>query len=158
MQKLLILFQIHIYITFCFRLINIFYFHCISPYLLFFLNLINSSFIYFIYYVFVHNYAVSSNPAHGVSVKVMVLNTTFNNISAISWWSVLLVEETGGPWENHDLPQVTNIIYHIMFWWVHLTMSGIWTHSIIMDKNINISLVPSWQRSYDIRIYIYPCN
>ena len=31
----------------------------------------------------------------------MVFNTTFNNISAISWWSVLLVEETGGPRENH---------------------------------------------------------
>jgi len=28
----------------------------------------------------------------------MVFNTTFNNISVISWWSVLLVEETG---ENH---------------------------------------------------------
>jgi len=25
----------------------------------------------------------------------------FNNISAISWRSVLLVEETGGPRENH---------------------------------------------------------
>jgi len=25
----------------------------------------------------------------------MVLNATFNNISVISWWSVLLVEETG---------------------------------------------------------------
>jgi hypothetical protein len=27
----------------------------------------------------------------------MVFNATFNNISVISWWSVLLVEETGGP-------------------------------------------------------------
>jgi hypothetical protein len=27
----------------------------------------------------------------------MVFNATFNNISAISWRSVLLVEETGGP-------------------------------------------------------------
>jgi hypothetical protein len=27
----------------------------------------------------------------------MVFNTTFNNISVISWRSVLLVEETGGP-------------------------------------------------------------
>jgi hypothetical protein len=26
---------------------------------------------------------------------VMVFNTTFNNISVISWWQVLLVEETG---------------------------------------------------------------
>ena len=31
----------------------------------------------------------------------MVLNTTFNNISVISWQSVLLVEETGIPGENH---------------------------------------------------------
>jgi hypothetical protein len=31
----------------------------------------------------------------------MVFNATFNNISVISNWSVLLVEETGGPGENH---------------------------------------------------------
>jgi hypothetical protein len=31
----------------------------------------------------------------------MVINTTSNNISAISWWSILLVEETGVPGENH---------------------------------------------------------
>jgi hypothetical protein len=32
--------------------------------------------------------------------RVMVLNATFNNISVISWRSVL-VEETGVPGENH---------------------------------------------------------
>ena len=31
----------------------------------------------------------------------MVFNTTFNNISVISWHPVLLVEETGVPGENH---------------------------------------------------------
>jgi hypothetical protein len=31
----------------------------------------------------------------------MVFNTTSNNISAISWRSVLLVEVTGVPRENH---------------------------------------------------------
>jgi len=31
---------------------------------------------------------------------VMVFNATFNNISVISWQSVLLMEETGGPREN----------------------------------------------------------
>ena len=31
----------------------------------------------------------------------MVFNTTFNNITVISWQSVLLVEETGVPGENH---------------------------------------------------------
>jgi hypothetical protein len=30
----------------------------------------------------------------------MVFNATFNNISVISWWSVLLVEETGVPREK----------------------------------------------------------
>jgi hypothetical protein len=34
-------------------------------------------------------------------VKVMVFNATFNNISVISWQSVLLVEGTGVPRENH---------------------------------------------------------
>ena len=33
--------------------------------------------------------------------RVMVLNATFNNISVISWWSVLLEEETRIPRENH---------------------------------------------------------
>ena len=33
---------------------------------------------------------------------LMVFNTTFNNIPVISWRSVLLVEETGGPEENHQ--------------------------------------------------------
>jgi hypothetical protein len=40
-------------------------------------------------------------------------NTYFNNISAISWRSVLLVEETGGSGETTDLPQVTDKLYHI---------------------------------------------
>ena len=33
--------------------------------------------------------------------RFMVFNATFNNISVISWWSVLLVEETAVPRENH---------------------------------------------------------
>jgi hypothetical protein len=39
----------------------------------------------------------------------MVFNATFNNISAISWWSVLLVEETGIPGNTTDK------LYHLMF-------------------------------------------
>jgi hypothetical protein len=34
-------------------------------------------------------------------VWFMVFNATLNNISVISWWSVLLVEETRVPGENH---------------------------------------------------------
>ena len=36
-----------------------------------------------------------------VKAIVMVLNPTFNNISAIKWRSVLLVKETGVPGEKH---------------------------------------------------------
>jgi hypothetical protein len=32
----------------------------------------------------------------------MVFNSTFNNISVLSWQSVLFVEETGVPGENHQ--------------------------------------------------------
>ena len=31
----------------------------------------------------------------------MVFNTIFNNISAMSWWLVLSMEETGIPGENY---------------------------------------------------------
>ena len=34
-------------------------------------------------------------------ICLMLFNATLNNISVISWWSVLLVGETGGPGENH---------------------------------------------------------
>jgi hypothetical protein len=43
------------------------------------------------------------NPFYGpfcLRVRVMVFNTTFNNISVILWQSVLLEEETGVPGEN----------------------------------------------------------
>jgi hypothetical protein len=51
-------------------------------------------------------------------VCLMVFKATFNNISVISWWSVLLVEETG---ENH-CPVASHwqtLSYNV----VHLAMS-----------------------------------
>jgi len=43
-----------------------------------------------------------------VWVKVIMFNDTFNNISAISWLSVLLVEEY--PVKTTDMSQVTDCI------------------------------------------------
>ena len=35
----------------------------------------------------------------GLGIRVMMYDATFNNVSAISWWPVLLMEEIPG--ENH---------------------------------------------------------
>jgi hypothetical protein len=48
-------------------------------------------------------------------VRVIVFNATFNNISVTSCRSVLVVEETGIPGENHK-SQVIDKLYHIMLY------------------------------------------
>jgi len=59
----------------------------------------------------------------------MVFNATFKYISAISWWSVLLMEETRVPVEN--LPQVIGKLYHIM---LSLVNPWIYKNNIIYYK------------------------
>ena len=59
----------------------------------------------------------------------MVFNATFNNISVISWWSVLLVEETG---ENHrPVASHSQTLSHNV---VQSTprLSGIPTHTLVV--------------------------
>ena len=51
-----------------------------------------------------------------ICVCLMVFNATFNNISAISWRPVLLVEETGELGENHRPVASHWQLYHIMLY------------------------------------------
>jgi hypothetical protein len=66
-------------------------------------------------------------------VCLMMFNATFNNISFISWWSVLLVEETGASGENHR-PVVSHwqTLSHNV---VHLALIEIRTHNISGDRH-----------------------
>jgi hypothetical protein len=66
-------------------------------------------------------------------VCLMVFNATFNNISAISWLSVLLVEETRGPRENH--PPVASHGQTLSHNVVNLTLIEIRTHNISDDRH-----------------------
>jgi hypothetical protein len=62
----------------------------------------------------------------------MVFNATFNNISVISWRSVLLVEETGVHGENHRhaASHLQTLSQNV----VHLALIEIRTHNISGDR------------------------
>jgi hypothetical protein len=77
------------------------------------------------------------------NVCLMMCNVTFNNISVISWRSDLLVQEGGGPGENHR-----PIASH----WKYLSLTEI-VYSFLSDMNVflmdyNIAYLQVYARSF----------
>ena len=65
----------------------------------------------------------------------MVFNATFNNISVISWQSVLLVEKIGVPKENHR-PATSHwqaLSHNVVSSSPHLI--GVRTHNVSGDRH-----------------------
>ena len=81
----------------------------------------------------VEDYSRKSSSTLNYIICLIVLNATFNNISVISWRSVLLVEETGGPGENNR--PVANHWQTLSHNVIHLALIEIRTHNISGDRH-----------------------
>ena len=72
--------------------------------------------------------------------RILMFNTTFNSISVISWRSVVLVEETEVPIENH---------------WPVASHSQIWSHNVVSSiyyfKICMLFLVNICTKMYNLR-------
>jgi hypothetical protein len=69
-------------------------------------------------------------------LRDMVFNDAFNNILAISWSSVLLVEETGVPGENHrpDASHRHSLSHKVVS--ITPRLGGLRTHNFGDEKNV----------------------
>ena len=105
--------------------------------------------------IYIHSkIVISKNPNGGVHFRYrfMVFNTTFNNISVISWRSLFLVEETGASGENHR-PAASH--WQTMLYRVHLAWAGFELTTLVVIKTTTVLQIMNIKGSYRCVVYIY---
>jgi len=90
----------------------------------------------------------------------MMCKSTSNNISVISWWSVLLVKQTGVPGENH-LPVSSHwqtLSHNVVSSTSHDEQGSnsqlYWLYALNASVVVNPTIIRSWPRR-PLFVYIY---
>ena len=78
----------------------------------------------------------------------VVFNATFNNISVISWRSVLLMDETAESGDNHR-PVVSH--------WQTLVHNVVLPDIIQRTSGLSPNAMLCWDRYYNVNCYLSPC-